>query len=244
MSMDSVWWERGMIAGGWGIAVVLAVVAIFGLFRAQGGGDSSSPEPLAVARSTPLVTRSSLVQGAVRTPAATPTPTLTPQPTASETNVAAAPNRCDQLRGSQNWQPADREWFLANCLAGATNRPPTPGPSGGYQPPPGGGDEPPVVAPAPVPTEPPDEPPPPPTATPSLSGAASAISLAVQWLRTEAPVTYDADPAACSAVSLGGAWVVTCNALLSGCGAQPACLRTIGLCVTLEPPHVASARSC
>lgn len=242
--MESSWLERGMILAGWAIAGLLGVVAVMSVFHLRDGGgeDSSPPPPLAVARSTPANTRSSLVEGAARTPVPTsPRPTASPA-TTPERELQAPRTRCDRLRGSQNWQPSDREWFLANCLTGAASRPTSSYPPVNYEPPADDG----VEALPPVSTSPPPSTPvvPEPTATPGPSGAAAAIGLAVQWLRTEAPVAYDADPAACSAVSLGGAWVATCNARLAGCGSQIACLRTIGLCVTLDPPSVTSARSC
>jgi hypothetical protein len=237
-----------MILGGWAIAGLLAIAAIVSVFHLRGNGDNSNSNPpqLAVVRSTPERTASSLVEGAARTPKPTPRRTPTARPAAPESDAGASTSRCDQLRGSPSWQPNDREWFLTNCLAGATNHASTPSPSNGYQPPSSGDAESPVGGPTPAPPATPGEPPPVPTATPQPSpgDAATAISLAVQWLRTEAPVTYDADPAACSAVAAGGAWITTCSARLAGCGQQPACLRTIGLCVVLNPPHVASARSC
>jgi hypothetical protein len=228
-----------------GLLALAAVGSVFHVYG-HGGSSSSNPRQLAVVRSTPERTAASLVEGAARTPNPTPRRTPTAQPTAPESNSGAPASRCDQLRGSPNWQPNDREWFLTNCLAGATNHASTPSPSNGYQPPSGGVTEPPVVGPTAVPRASPGEPPHVPTATlPPLPGdAAAAISLAVQWLRTEAPVTYDANPAGCSAVAAGGAWITTCNARLAGCGEQPACLRTIGLCVVLSPPRVTSARAC
>jgi hypothetical protein len=228
-----------MIFGGWAIAGLLALAALLSVIDLPGGGGGDSPERLVAAQPRP--TDVSRVQGAARTPTPRPERTPTAEPATPGPNpLAALADACDVLRNTPNWQPSDREWFLTNCLGGS--RPvPTSAPEV-VQPPSGGEYNGPTLA-----TEPPASTAVvPPTATPvrQPDGASVAISMAVQWLRNEAPVTYDADAAECSANSFGGAWVTTCNARLAGCPGEAACVRTIGLCVTLQPPMVTSARSC
>jgi len=232
-----------MILSGWAIAGLLAIAAIVTVFDLPGGkGGDDAPRELAVAQ--PRRTAVSRVEGAARTPTSAARAVATPKATTPAPNpLASLAAACDVLRGSRAWQPNDREWFLANCLGGA-GRPSAAGSASVFEPPTGG-----YVDALPGPTS---APPPTvgvtlPMATPApapASQAALAISMAVSWLRNDAPVTYQANPGACSGVSLGGAWVITCNAPLAGCGDQPSCVRTIGLCVTIEPPSVTSARAC
>jgi hypothetical protein len=227
------------------MAALLALFALITVIRSQDGDGTSGQDARAVAQTTPRRTQASEVRDAVRTPARTPAKTPTSGSPTSRPSPAADDSRCDELRRFPNWQPNDREWFLANCLAGG----PVQAASGAIL-------NVPVPTTAPAGVSPPAVPPVqpavptavlPPTATPvppPQDGAAIAISLAVQWLRNDAPVTFDARPSDCSAVSAGSAWIATCNSRLAGCGDQPSCVRSIGLCVVLQPPTVTSARSC
>lgn len=250
--MEGQWWERGVILGGWATAALLALFAFFSVIRSQGGDGDSPDQPAArvAAEAVPLRTPSSQVQDAVRTPRGaperSPTPARTPRSIASQNAAATPTSRCDALRRSPNWQPSDREWFLANCLAGGLLQATTGSAVGATAPTPQPGIvNPPPESPDPaVPTSPPAAPTVTPVPPPPQDGSSLAISLAVQWLRNDAPVTFDAQPADCSAVSVGAAWVTTCNSRLAGCGDQPSCVRSIGLCVVLTPPTVTSARSC
>jgi hypothetical protein len=243
MRMDGAWWERGMIVGGWGVAALLGLAAIISLFF-RPGGDAGGRQPAAIV-AQPRVTEISRVEGAARTPTVAVRPTATPQSTAQPENpLASLVTACDVLRLTANWQPSDREWFLTNCLGGSPARPTGSSapeyPDGQHSGSPPASD--PVYVPPPAPTDPPA-----PTATPvspPVSASASAISMAVAYLRNSAPLTYDAQASGCSAIAAGPAWVVTCNAPLAGCAEAVGCIRTIGLCVTLTPPAVMSARSC
>jgi len=226
-----------MIIGGWMIAGLIAIAALASVFRPHGHHDATQSR-LVVARATPLKTASSAVEGAARRRESTPersTSTLT-SPTPISTPPAAL-SRCDQLRTSPAWRPDDREWFLTNCLAGGSSpQVVSQVPQLGQPTASSSSNE---VAPTPVPAEPTSAPP-----LVDTGGSARAVALAVQWLRSEAPVVYDTDASSCNAASLGSAWIATCHATLSGCTAFGACDRTITLCVALDPPAVTSARSC
>ena len=228
--MDSIWAERGLIFGGWAIAVVLALAAVVGVFRPDGDHETTRT-PLVAARPSPVRTPASSVLGAAQSPEparsqASPVPATTAPPS----TPAPSLNRCDELRSSRNWTPSDREWFLSNCLGGGVARPTAPspppvdnGPISGAPPPP------PPVAPTPVPT------------AAGVDGAQAAIALAVRWLSTEASIAYTADAGSCWAESLAGTWTVTCRAMLAGCSEAIACQRTIRLHVSLNPPSVGLA---
>jgi hypothetical protein len=139
---------------------------------------------------------------------------------------------CDVLRTSPNWSPSDREWFLANCLAGGpaqTTAPSLPPPAGGYDS--GGAAE---EATGSIPT----------AAARVLDDEDAAIALAIRWLSTDAPVAFNADAGSCSATSFGRQWAITCRATLAGCAESGACQRTVSVCVYLEPPSVAPLQSC
>ena len=229
--MDSIWAERGLIFGGWAIAVVLALSAVVGVFRPDGDHETSRT-PLVAARPSPVRTPASSVLGAAQSPEparsqASPVPATTaPAPT-----PAPSLNRCDELRSSRNWTPGDREWFLSACLGGGGTRPTAPSspPVDDGGPVASAPSTPAPVAPTPVPT------------APGVDGAQAAIALAVRWLSTEASIAYTADAGSCSAQSLAGTWTVTCRAMLAGCSEAIACQRTIRLHVSLNPPSVGLA---
>jgi hypothetical protein len=231
--MESSWWERGVILGGWAIAGLFALAALYSVFR--DGGDQAAPPPIVVTRDEPSEPVSS-VEGAVQAPRPT---AERPAPTAGAPAAEATPqlvlSRCDLLRTSPNWSPEDREWFLASCLASGPVVTIDQGPF--VAPPPGGydsGSAAEVTAP-PTPT---------PAAPVAAGDEAAAIALAVRWLGTDAPVAFDADAGSCSATPGGLQWVVTCRATLTGCAEAGACRRTISLCVYLQPPSVAPLESC
>jgi len=235
MAARTNWWERGLVFAGWGVAALLALGALVGLFRGH-GQSAGRPPPLVVARSTPAArTPQSSVKSVVHAPRATKTAvvraTRTPRATATP---AASLTRCDQLRGSRDWTSNDREWFFSNCLGSAAGRVTQPS----------------LLAPRDgslVPTAQPQrtDAPPEPTATPTPAGSASAaIALAVHWLGNDAPVLYSAAAGSCAATPIGGAWGVTCRATLAGCAEVGTCSRNVSLCVVLEPPRVDASPSC
>lgn len=230
--MESSWWDRGLILGGWAIAGLLALVALAGPLRG-GGHEQTGSAPLVVARAEPGEPAQSSVEGAVQPSRSTPSlpapATATPAPTST---AQTSLTRCGVLRTSPNWSPDDREWFLASCLAGGPAQVIAPSLPHLESDDPGG------------PAEEPSQPEPTAAAEPPAADANAAIALALHWLATEAPVTFTADASSCSAAPVGGRWIVTCRATLAGCTNVAVCERTISLCVSLEPPSVASAQDC
>jgi hypothetical protein len=232
--MESSWWERGAILGGWAIAGLFALAAIITVFRS--GDDAPPPQqPVVVSREEPREPQASSVEGAVQAPRPTPNAHVpaTSTPVAQAT-PALALSGCDLLRTSPNWSPQDREWFLANCLGSGPAQVSAPlvaaPPATGYD---SGSD----------PQEP--APPPAPTAVPQVPGdEQAAIALAIDWLGNDAPVAFNTTAGSCTATSGGLQWVITCRATLAGCGEAGACVRTISVCVYLEPPSVAPLQSC
>lgn len=232
--MESSWWERGLILGGWAVAGLFALAALISVFR--GNEASPAPAPQVVTRSEPSEPAVSSVESAAQAPRPTAVrpagATATP---GGEPTAQLALSRCDVLRTSPDWSAEDREWFLSSCLGGGPAVTADPAPFI-VAPPSGGDDSGGVSEVAPSPT---------PTVVPAVAGdGGAAIALAVDWLRNDAPVAFDADAGSCSSTSGGLRWVVTCRATLSGCAEAGACRRTISLCVYLQPPSVAPLDSC
>ena len=195
-------WERSVIIGGCVLAAIAAPVAVVALMGGGGGGQ-------------PAVAGPRPTQSAA---AATATDTPVPQQTVVNVFIRDTPTptvppdrtNCDEIRGTAYRSDYEREWFILNCGEPTFVPDQPPGPPGPPGPPP------PVQQPSPTPV-------------PEFTSA-DAIARAVSWLRSESPTHYTVSAGSCSAISVAGHWVVTCNGSLQGCTGS-ACLVTVSVCV-------------
>ncbi len=115
----------------------------------------------------------------------------------TEPAVISEPNRadCGSIRGTSYLSESERMWFLASC--GVEAEPvflAAPG-SGGV-----------VTEPAATGT----------TATGGITEG-EAIDSGASWMTIQPDGAYDVATAGCNASQLGGVWLVTCEATLTGC---------------------------
>ncbi len=92
------WWTRGAIVGGCALMAILVVIA--GLALAKDGSDDNEVE-----LRRPTAERAAVTPTTISSVLAAPTPS----PLADRTD-------CDAMRGTDYRSPAERTWFLANCV--------------------------------------------------------------------------------------------------------------------------------
>ena len=228
-SCDS--WERGLWLGSWLLAFALVLGVAFKLAVRDGEDAPRSNVLDASAQPVP-----SDAEGLGE--AAPPVEADSVQPTGNSPPTPQSPppdeRDCKDIAGIDFRNPADRDWFLANCV------PLTSTASVATE----AGSAPSGLAGESSDTSPPSVPPPlvesPLDAGPDAS--AEAIALAVRWLRREAPIVYDADAGSCTAMLMNN-WVVTCEARLQGCS-EAGCVRTVTVCVDGQLAAVRPAAQC
>ncbi len=228
-------WEKGLVLGGSALVVLIAPVAVLALVR---GGDDGR-----VQVSAPVASATATAREVQPTATAVPLvvePTATPVlvgPTATRTGVEASPTTkrppdrtdCQEIRDTAYRSPAEREWFLANCLEPTLVD--TAPPAEAVPPSQPDSD---IDEPASPPSAIPEGPAPSPTPGTVLS-AAAVIDVAVWWMSGEAPLGYTVSAGSCSASRTANLqWVVTCQAELPGCQSA-ACQTTLTAFVMEEP---------
>ena len=177
-------WAKIAIVGGWTTVVLLAIVLVV---SARGGG-----EGLTQVRS-PTAAPSTVVSDVL----AASTPTRIPPTKPPAATKLPDRNDCDAMRGTDYRSPAERDWFLANCV---TQVP-----------------EPVQVAAAPI--EPAEAPPPLLNSPQPLFAPGEATALAVAWFyahgeelfQSPFPIFSTSISSDCAELWIGMSWEVTCD---------------------------------
>lgn len=216
--------EKAVAIGCLALVVILPPVVV----SALSGGGSDQPQAV-VARPA----RTATPRPAVPTPTALlvfagPSPT----PEGRAQRPSGIRQNCDQIRATTYQGPAEREWFLANCLSAQVSGPGEPAPPGPVQ----------SGPPEPPPPEP-TNPPPPPSPAPTGFTAGDAIALAVPWMTNDAGAAYVVDLGSCSAAWLAPRWVVSCSVTLQGCQTA-VCRQTLSVCVFADTRRVVPTDQC
>lgn len=138
--------------------------------------------------------------------------------------ASSEPNRadCGSIRGTSYVSESERTWFLASCVV-------EPEPAV-FLAAPGQGVE--LTEPASIGT----------TATEGITEGEAIVSGA-SWMAIQPDGVYDVAAGDCNASQLGGVWLVTCEATLTGC-LYEMCTSWQAVCVTEADGAITSTKNC